>query len=540
MAAYGGLLRVTRWNRARMRLEWENLPHPQGVAPTTGASLVQPDHPYAGDLDIVGERSLLALLDTCATEEGAAWLATMLLHAAPDAAALAERQVLIRELIPLTTFRSRLAAFRGADGERYRANDLLRWLDNAGEQSNPPIMGFDPILLIVSVLAVVNAVLFALWAQGVLPPLFALSFMLYVGLSLTRARDVMGLFGEVNAALRLLNAAKAAFEHLESFGYSRTSHLRDLCAPFLAADRPSAQIRRLARIAAAAGLQGNTILWALVNAVMPWDLAWALAMRRAKSALALRMPEWIAAWTTTEALCALATFAYLNPDYTFPKIEQSPSGQGGEIFAARALGHPLIAHERRVRNDFAFKQLGDVALITGSNMSGKSSFLRTLGINLVLAYAGAPVCAESMQTGVFRLFTCIQVQDSLADGFSYFYAEVRRLKALLDALEKPDPAPLFFLIDEIFRGTNNRERLIGSRAYVRALTGKHGVGAISTHDLELVQLADELPTITNYHFADAVRDGSMVFDYMLRRGASPTTNALKIMRLAGLPVENNP
>jgi DNA mismatch repair ATPase MutS len=181
--------------------------------------------------------------------------------------------------------------------------------------------------------------------------------------------------------------------------------------------------------------------------------------------------------------------------------------------------------------------MGSFVLITGSNMSGKSSFLRTIGVNLVLAYAGGPVNADSFECGLFRVFSTIRINDSLTEGFSYFYAEVRRLKALLDALNADDALPLFFLIDEIFKGTNNRERLIGSQAYLRALAGGHGMGVVTTHDLELVQLADEIPQLRNYHFREEVVNGQMQFDYRLRPGPSPTTNALKIMRLEGLPVD---
>ena len=169
-------------------------------------------------------------------------------------------------------------------------------------------------------------------------------------------------------------------------------------------------------------------------------------------------------------------------------------------------------------------------------MSGKSTFLRTLGINLVLAYAGGPVCAQAFRTQLFRPFTCIQVADSVNDGISYFYAEVRRLKALLNALQADHPLPLFFLIDEIFRGTNNRERLQGSRAFIRTLAQSQGVGLISTHDLELVHLADEVPLIENFHFRETIEDGRMVFDYKLHDGPCPTTNALTIMKMEGLPV----
>jgi DNA mismatch repair ATPase MutS len=176
-------------------------------------------------------------------------------------------------------------------------------------------------------------------------------------------------------------------------------------------------------------------------------------------------------------------------------------------------------------------------IITGSNMAGKSTFLRTLGVNLCLAYAGAPVNAERLQTALFRLFTCIRVTDSVTDGYSYFYAEVRRLHALLDAQKEPGQLPLFFLVDEIFKGTNNRERLIGSRSFVKALVGRNCVGIISTHDLELVNLAQSVAKVRNNHFREEVINGQMAFDYILREGPCPTTNALKIMAMEGLPTD---
>jgi DNA mismatch repair ATPase MutS len=203
------------------------------------------------------------------------------------------------------------------------------------------------------------------------------------------------------------------------------------------------------------------------------------------------------------------------------------------------IGHPLIPDGERVSNDFSMGVAGEIMLVTGSNMSGKSTFLRTLGVNLCLAYAGGTVLATKFTCAPFRLFTCIQVSDSINDGISYFYAEVKRLKALLDALDRKHEFKLFYLIDEIFRGTNNRERELGSRAYVRALVSKNGLGVISTHDLELTQLGTEFADIRNMHFREEVRDERMVFDYKLRPGPSPTTNALKIMQLEGLPVEGN-
>ena len=191
-----------------------------------------------------------------------------------------------------------------------------------------------------------------------------------------------------------------------------------------------------------------------------------------------------------------------------------------------------------MRNDFTLTE-GKIAIITGSNMSGKSSFLRTVGVNMVLAYAGSVVNAEALHLSRFRLFTSIRVTDSVVDGISYFYAEVRRLRALLDALAVADTAPLFFLIDEIFRGTNNRERLIGSRSYIRTLGERGATGLVSTHDLELIHLAEALPNVRNQHFRETVVENAMHFDYTLRTGPSPTTNALLIMAMEGLPVDDN-
>jgi DNA mismatch repair ATPase MutS len=169
-------------------------------------------------------------------------------------------------------------------------------------------------------------------------------------------------------------------------------------------------------------------------------------------------------------------------------------------------------------------------------MSGKSTFLRTLGINLCLAQAGAPVCAGQFEWTWVRLNTCIRIDDSLEEGLSFFYAEVKRLKNLLDATTDRSQPPVFFLIDEIFKGTNNRERLIGSRSFINALSQGNGFGLVTTHDLELTDLDKTVPGLTNVHFQETVAAGTLQFDYKLRPGSCPTTNALRIMELEGLPI----
>jgi DNA mismatch repair ATPase MutS len=259
-----------------------------------------------------------------------------------------------------------------------------------------------------------------------------------------------------------------------------------------------------------------------------------------KGLLAQYLPIWLDVWYELEAVCSLANFAYLHPEYTLPELVSEKQAGSEMIFEAKALGHPLIAAEHKVTNDFSLNRGGELLLITGSNMAGKSTFLRTLGINMCLAYAGGVVNAASLRLSFFNVYACIRVTDSLADGYSYFYAEVRRLKSLLDELKQGGQYPLFFLIDEIFKGTNNYERLIGSEAYIRALVGTRCAGAISTHDLELVSLSENFPEIKNYHFRENIIDGHMVFEYRLREGPSPTRNALRIMEMEGLPVKWQP
>ncbi|MBH0186503.1 MAG: DNA mismatch repair protein MutS, partial [Nitrospira sp.] len=247
---------------------------------------------------------------------------------------------------------------------------------------------------------------------------------------------------------------------------------------------------------------------------------------------------WLDCLADIEAASALANFAYLHPHYAWPEpLELSPQHNGENVaIRANRLGHPLLPANARVANDVCLDKLGSIHLITGSNMSGKSTFLRTIGINLCLAQAGGPVCATLFTWSWSRLACCIRVDDSLDAGLSFFYAEVKRLKTILDATQDRTAPPVLFLIDEIFKGTNNRERLIGSRTFIMELARGNGLGLVTTHDLELTDLDKTVPQLTNAHFQETVSAGALQFDYTLRPGPCPTTNALRIMELEGLPV----
>ena len=521
---------------ARANVVWRDLPAAQ-------VTTAQPEHPFQSDLDLVGDYGLHRLLDTTATTGGRDLLLQWLSETDPQAEAIAARQALVAELVPRSLFRLRLWVEAHATGEttRWRPADLLTWLD---QHEQPTRMR--PRLMLLTALAAFNAIAFLGAWLGWFGPIWQISVPLYLIIYFAISQPARTVFREATSLQAAIEQFTAVVTHVESFGYGEAPKLRALCAPLVdAAQRPSALLGKVKTVAAATGIQGNPIIWLLLNIVVPWDYFFAFQLHRHKRAIAAHAPEWLAIWAELEALSALANLGYLNPHYVQPVISAADTLHAGEspLFRATQLGHPLLpetgpetnTESGKVRNDFQLATLGDVVILTGSNMAGKSTFLRTVGVNLALAYAGGMVDARQLDTALFRLFTCIKVSDSVADGISYFYAEVRRLKGLLVALDEADPRPLFFLIDEIFRGTNNRERLQGSQAYVDTLVGRQGVGLISTHDLEMVKLAEQLARVSNFHFRDDIVDGRMSFDYKLRPGPCPTTNALKIMELEGLP-----
>lgn len=529
------ILSHTLWHRiksthlARMRRDWTSIPEPVSLAG-------EPEHPFASDLNLIGNHSLLQLLDTTMSRGGMERLRSWLLYPVLDREHVRERQALVREIVPLSMFRDRLTLHEALAAQRpetlWEGEQVLAWLerDTGAERLLPWVW-------ILGVLALANGVLYLLARAELMPRLWPYTLVAYIGLYLTQTGAVRGLFEDAFRLEQTLRRFRAVLLYLESRSYDRTPHLAALCRPFWqAAPRSSAILKRVVRLAGMASAQRANIFGVLLNLLVPWDLYVAYRFNRCKQEVKARLPEWIDTWYELEALNALANFGYLQPDAIFPEIRAEIDTASEPVLRAEGLGHPLLPDEVRVCNDLTLRHLGEVVMITGSNMSGKSTFLRTLGMNLCLAYAGAPVCAKVLQVGLLRVFTCINVSDSVTDGISYFYAEVKRLKALLHALSMTSSTPLLFLIDEIFRGTNNRERLIGSQSYIEALSGGHGVGLVSTHDLELVTLAESVPTIYNYHFRETIVDGRMAFDYELRPGPCPTTNALTIMQLEGLPV----
>jgi MutS domain V len=531
------MLHIKSVQVARLNLDWDHLPLADQSPPET-------NHLFETDLDVTGERSLHRLLDTSVTREGSSRLRSWLLSNTPDQLIIEKRQSLVRELEKLSLFRDKLHLYaaiasrdtstpylaqqRVSQSDRWDSRTLVSWIEHAVSKDS-----LRPTVILLALLSAGNITLFVLASLNLIPHLWPIAFLIYVGAMIAKQGRIATAWGEVQDLEKALRRFGTVFKYLESRVCSGPE-VAQLCGPFLDSHkRPAAELSRIERMAAALGLRTNALLWLLVHAFIPWDFFFTYRLEQLKREISQLLPRWLDAWYELEALNSLANFAWLNPRYAFPEIVSNR-----KLLAAYGIGHPLIRPKDKICNDFELDEQRRIVILTGSNMAGKSTFLKTVGLNLCLAYAGAPVNAERFQSSLFRLFTCIKVSDSVQDGLSYFYAEVKRLKLLLSALEMDTDQAVIFLIDEIFRGTNNRERHIGSHAFIRALANRrNALGMIATHDLELTKLPDEIPGIENFHFREEIGDGRMVFDYLLRRGPCPTTNALTIMRIEGLPVE---
>ena len=275
-------------------------------------------------------------------------------------------------------------------------------------------------------------------------------------------------------------------------------------------------------------------MFAVFAIVFMWGPNFALAIERWRQRHGPRISEWIEALAELEALSSLAGYAFENPDAVFPELVPADAGASspGPVIEGEALGHPLLSRAACVANDLHLDGPVRAHVISGSNMSGKSTFLRTVGINVVLALAGAPVRAVRMRVSPVRIGATLRVQDSLQEGASRFWAELVRLRVVSE-LAKVEPT--LFLLDEIFHGTNSHDRRIGAEALLRSLLAHGAVGLLTTHDLALAEAAEALaPAATNVHFEDQLRDGELHFDYRMREGVVRKSNALALMRSVGL------
>ena len=520
-----------------------------GTGPT-GARFVDEHHPYAADLDVFGAGSLYQLLCTARTAAGEDCLAGWLL-AASHPAEVRERQRAVAELVPRIDFREELWRLAEAVNEGVHSDRLLAWA--AAAEARPPSLALRALLGTLAALQVLGAAAWAWLGWG--PTLLLAALLAHtVAALLLRPRIARALEGAQSAGRELSVLARLlARLESESFASPRLAALeaelhegrrrapgaasptheeKPARSPPSAArgGRPARDIARLERLADLLESRKNP-LFAPIALLLVWTPQLALATEAWRARVGPRVARWMAIAGEIEALAALSGYAYEHPEDPFPEIEDGDAA----FFEGEGLGHPLRPAASFVRNDLRLDAATRALIVSGSNMSGKSTFLRTVGANVVLALAGAPVRARRLRLSCLRVGASIQIHDSLADGQSRFYAEILRLRQILGLAK--EGGPVLFLLDEILHGTNSHDRRIGAEAVIRSLLRHSTIGLVTTHDLALARIAEdpEVPAM-NVHFEDEIVEGKMIFDYRVRPGVVRRSNALALMREVGLEV----
>jgi hypothetical protein len=509
---------------ARVRRDWDGLPPAE---PPGGIDLAH--HPYAFDLDLFGRASLVQWLGPSATPAGSSVLSGWLLNPG-EADEIRVRQQAVAELAPAADWRERLfahgelaAGARPADLDRF-----LGWAEGPG-----PFGGRESLWQAVTVLLPLSIwTLLVLQITGVVTAsLWLIPLVAGLILSFATAYRVHRSFDRAGAGQRALSRYAGLLEDAVSAPSSaaRLHSLRER----LTVDGHSAPrcMRQLNRILGFAELRsGAAILHFPIQALTLWDFHVALALDRWRRNSGRRVRDWLAALGELDALSSLATISFDNPSWCTPELAAAP------VVSATGLGHPLLPDGRRVVNDVEIGPPGTILVITGSNMSGKSTLLRAVGLNVVLAQAGAAACASSFRLPPSDLEASIRVQDSLELGLSYFMAALARLKGIVDAAETPRHGrTLLYLLDEILQGTNSVERSIAVRGIARHLLEAGAIGAMTTHDLALTSERPLDNAARLVHFTESVDEaGGMSFDYRLRPGLATSRNALRLMQLVGI------
>lgn len=485
-------------------------------------------HAYANDLDLFGEASLFELVCTARTPAGENKLAGWLL--APAAAGeIRERQAAVEELRDRLDLRENLSLLGEDVRSHLDPSALIRWGQSGAAPSGnaPRFLAFGATL--VSLVALC-ALIFT--GAGAIPLVLALT--LQAGVALSLRHRVAPSLRSANAATRDLALLSDLLGQIEQEPVTSPKLAKLISALQSDGQPPSKRIAELQRLTDFLDARLNQF-FAPLGAALLWGTHFGLAVERWRAMHGAALERWVDAAAEFEALTSISCYAYEHPADPFPEIVDSDANSDTGIFEGKALGHPLLPAAQCVANDVRLGLERRAYMLSGSNMSGKSTLLRTVGTNIVLALAGAPVRAAALRLSPLAIGPSIHIVDSLQDGTSHFYAEIKRLRQVMDKTE--GTLPVLFLLDEVLHGTNSHDRRIGAEAVLRGLLDRGAIGLITTHDLALARIADELaPRVENVHFQDTLVDGKMSFDYTLQPGVVTRSNALELMRAVGLDV----
>jgi len=494
-----------------------------------GSEFIDENHYFSFDLDIFGTGSLFQYINTARTYLGRQKIKDLLTIHPENVEAILKRQKTVEELAGKLQWRQRFQSEgQVIQNKMQNPEDMFSWVGESNAFFRKPwvILGIK-VLPAVTILLLIIA-----WATGRVPYLIPVIGLIAQCILLLLNR------GERERSFKL---AKKYREDINTYYYMIKSFekqrfhsdcLKELQTSMRNSTSQTAylQVDKLSKIIESLNNRGN-MFYAVINILILWDLQNLVALEKWKESSGTYLKTWLNVIGSAEALASLSILRFDNPQWAMPDFMTTDVC----IFEAKEMGHPLLT-EKRVANNLEILPPVKSLLITGSNMSGKSTLLRAAGINLVLAYTGAPVCARTFRTSIMQLYTCMRVSDNLGKSISSFYAELLRIKNIVTVSN--EGKSIFYLLDEIFKGTNSRDRHSGAKVLINKLCSVNSIGMVSTHDLELCDLEEENKAVRNYHFEEYYVNDRILFDYKLRKGSSTTRNAIYLMKLAGLEVDD--
>jgi len=486
-------------------------------------------HEYTADMDVFGRHSLFSLVNRSALNFGQESLAKWF-HKPAQKEEILQRQQAVSEIKEDFDWRLEWwAESRIKEGKEddHDLSSIFDYFSKSKEEKVKPIVKVIPYVALVQLFS-----LLALSIIGILPWSFVgLGFLINILILIPIQSRIMRLQSETEQVALHLEQHKNLFEMAENKKVEAPL-LKELQKNFQN-PKASSKIIKLSKILNWLHARAGMMYW-VINPFVLIDY-WVLNnLMSWKNQHGKSIAQWFEAIGKWEAVMSLADFAFAHEAYKNPSILDAKCE-----LRVQELGHPLLKHEERVCNDFEMTALGTVTLITGANMSGKSTFERSLGVNMILAQMGAVCCVESFELSSLQLFTSMRTEDNLKENTSSFYAELKRLKQLVDMTKRPQERPIFYLLDEILKGTNSEDRNIGAESLIRQLMKTNSMGLISTHDLSLAKLEGELKNFQNYSFNSDVSGDEILFDYKLHNGPCHTFNAVPLMRKMGIEIINN-
>jgi hypothetical protein len=490
-----------------------------------GSRWINHDHEFSNDIDLFGKESLFQYLNRTITGYGRAVLAGWLSAPFKLFEDIKPRQEAIKELSFKLTWRQDFIA-SGFDKslEKEDIDGLLEWLNEKSYSSSSPFRKLAiyllPGLTFLSLMLLITGYLHY--------SVFTLFFLLNLLLTLFEIRKTGRIHSIVSKKYSFLSSLSQLLSCIEKESFNST--ILTGIKNKLSVDSTSATVKigKLNRIIQSFDSRLNLMVGFVLNGLLLWDFHCIHSLEKWKEESVNLLPEWLDLIGQVEAYISLANYSFNNQEYIFPELSEDSS-----VVDAIALGHPLIDIEKRVCNDFIIRKKGMIFIITGANMAGKSTFLRTIAVNFILGMTGAPVCAKQMNFRPLQLFTSMRTTDSLSHNESYFYAELKRLKSLKNRLESGEE--LFFILDEILKGTNSNDKSTGSKLFIKKIIDIGGTGLIATHDTSLGEMEIEFPgVIFNKCFEIEIDGVNIRFDYKLREGITKRMNAALLMKQMGI------